>query len=134
MFNSWFKRKKSNLILVIEDDYEPGIVLTKYIELQGYQTALARNGVEGLSLAEKLDPDLILLDIMLPKMDGFNVLTMLKSKPKTKNIPVLMCTALNMIDNVEKCCRNGAAGYITKPFDLNRIWKKIISILEAHKS
>ena len=74
-------------------------------------------------------PDLVLLDVMMPGMDGFEILLKIKSQPKTKGIPVLMCTALNAMNDVEKCCAWGAAGYITKPFDLNRVLAKVNACL-----
>src|SRR3989338_3823081 len=89
---------KKNLILIIEDDPEPAYVLTEFLKLKGFKTRLAKDGAEGLEMAKKIDPALILLDIMLPKMDGFNVLLQIKSQPETKEIPVVMCSALNRIN------------------------------------
>ena len=131
---SWFSIKKAKLILIVEDEEPIATVLAKYLELQGFKTAWARDGVQGVELAEKLIPDLILLDIIMPKMDGFTALQMIKSKPKTQDIPILACTSLNMIEDVERFCKNGAAGYITKPFDLKRVLEKINATLELpHK-
>lgn len=76
-----------------------------------------------------MSPNLIVLDVMLPGMDGSQILTKLKSESKTKEIPVIMCTALNDIKDVERFFRMGAAGYITKPFEPERVIAKINSIL-----
>ena len=116
-------------IVVIEDEQDISELLTTFLEARGFKTKAAKNGAEGAILVEKTLPDLVILDIMLPGMDGFEILLKIKSQPKTKNIPVLMCTALNAMNDVEKCCAWGASGYITKPFDLNRVLAKVNSVL-----
>ena len=122
-----FGKKKK--VLVIEDDAEVASLLSEFIELNGYKAVKAPDGFTGMQMVEEIDPDLVLLDIMLPKMNGFDVLLKIKSQSKTKDVPVLMCSALNGMRDVEKCCQWGAAGYITKPFDLARVSRKIDSIL-----
>ena len=122
-----FKKKKK--VLVAEDDTSGALLMSEYLKVQGFDVILAKDGVETIELVEKDPPDLILLDIMMPKMSGINVLTILKSRPGIKSIPILMCTALNTMNEVEDCCRMGAAGYITKPYDLNRVADKIRSVL-----
>jgi DNA-binding response OmpR family regulator len=119
----------SKTIVVIEDEADISELLTTFLEARGFKTKAAKNGAEGVQLVEKTLPDLVLLDIMLPGMDGFEILLKIKSQPKTKGIPVLMCTALNAMNDVEKCCAWGAAGYITKPFDLNRVLAKVNACL-----
>ena len=125
-----FGKKKK--VLVIEDDAEIASLLTDFIRLHGYEAIRAEDGFRGMQMVEEIFPDLVLLDIMLPKMNGFDVLLKIKSQSSTKGVPVLMCSALNGMRDVEKCCEWGAEGYITKPFDLNRVSKKIDSILN-HK-
>lgn len=126
MFNPFKKKKK---ILVAEDDPNAALMLTEFLKIQGFETEWAKDGIEALDLIEKAPPDLIFLDILMPKMSGTHVLQILKSKPKIKDIPVLMCSALNALNEVEDCCKSGAAGYITKPYDLNRVTEKINAIL-----
>jgi CheY-like chemotaxis protein len=127
LFKNFFKRKKK--ILIVEDDAQTAFLLSEFLKLHEFDTALAKNGIEGIEMAEKDRPDLIFLDILLPKMAGNEVLSILKSKPGTKGIPVVMCTALNTLNEVEDCCKSGAASYITKPYDLNRVLEKVNSII-----
>ena len=122
-----FKKKKK--ILVAEDDPSAATLLTEFLKMQGYDTLWAKDGAEVIELVEKNMPDLIFLDIRMPKMPGTQVLLLLKAKQKIKDIPVLMCTALNTMNEVEDSCRNGALGYITKPYDLHRVIDKVKSIL-----
>src|SRR3989344_8068373 len=125
-FKDLFKKKKK--ILLIEDDREIAVLLTKFMRLRGYDTVRAEDGFTGMRMVEETFPDLVILDIMLPKMNGFDVLLKIKSDARTKDVPVLMCSALNTMGDVEKCCQWGAEGYITKPFNLSRVTQKIESI------
>ncbi len=124
-----FNKKKT--VLVVEDDPQTLMLLTKLIQLRGYDVISAEDGVQGINQIEKGLPDLVLLDIMLPGINGFDVLLKVKSQPKTKQVPVLMCSALTEIKDIERCCQWGAEGYITKPFDLGRVSEKIESILNS---
>ncbi len=124
MLKQWFGGNK-HLILVIEDEIEPAILLKEFLELKGYSVQIAKDGMQGVEMAKKINPDLILLDIMLPGMDGMNVLLNIKAKPELVGIPIIMCTALNGMKEVERCCKWGAVGYITKPFELARVLEKV---------
>lgn len=132
MLNALFGGQKE-LILVVEDEPEPALLLETFLKRRGFRVELAKDGQQGVEKAQKLKPDLILLDIMLPGMDGMNVLLNLKSKPEVKDIPIIMCTALNGIKEVERCCKWGASGYVTKPFELSRVHEKILSTLAERK-
>ena len=122
---------KRKTVLVIEDDPQTATLLTRFLKLRGYDATSAEDGVRGIDLIERDLPDLVLLDIMLPRISGFDVLLKVKSQPKTKAVPVVVCSALNGIGDIERCCKWGAEGYITKPFDLDRVSEKIESILSA---
>lgn len=101
-------------ILLVEDDYFlSGIYLKKFM-LEGFEIIPARDGEEGLELAQSKNPDIILLDILLPKKDGFQVLAELKASQKTKNIPVLVITNLSEEENIKKAFDLGAKDYIIK--------------------
>lgn len=132
MLNSLFGPPKE-LILVVEDEPEPALLIETFLKRRGFRVEIAKDGQEGVEKAQKLKPDLVLLDIMLPGIDGMNVLLALKAKPEIKDIPVIMCTALNGIKEVERCCKWGAAGYVTKPFELARVHEKILSALADRK-
>ena len=122
-----FNKKKK--ILVAEDDPSAAALLTEFLKMQGYDTIWAKDGAEVIGLVEKNMPDLIFLDILMPKLPGTQVLLMLKARPKIKDIPVLMCSALNTMNEVEECSKSGALGYITKPYDLQRVIDRVKSIL-----
>ena len=128
MFETLFGKKRS--ICIIEDEKETAYLLTKFLQARGYRTRSAGNGVDGLELVQKSLPDLVLLDIMMPGMNGFDVLLKIKSDPKTQGVPVIVCSVLNDIRDVERCCQWGAEGYINKPFELERVARKISSTLK----
>lgn len=118
-------------IVLVEDDLDVASFLTKFLKSHGCRIYHAKDGVIALKLIQDVLPDLVLLDIMLPKMDGIEVLTHLKDTPETKQIPVLMCTALDQMTDVETCIKLGAEGYLVKPFDLDRVWEKINAVLKV---
>ena len=124
-----FGKDDDKTILIVEDDESAALLLTKILETLGYKTKFADGGVEALKQIQKIRPDLVLLDIMMPGMDGSEVLSKIKNNPETKDIPVIIVTALTDIKMVEKHFQWGASGYITKPIDPNRLKAKIDSIL-----
>ena len=114
----------------MDDEEQNSLVLSEFLKIQGYATQVARDGEKGLEAIVKFSPDLVFLDIRMPKLAGVEVLKMLKADPKLKKIPVLMCTAMNTLNEVEECYKLGAAGYITKPYDLDNILKKAEAVLQ----
>jgi DNA-binding response OmpR family regulator len=123
--------QKKYTILVIEDDkYLADIYATK-LKLEGFNVEVANDGESGVEAAKKLVPDLILLDIMLPAMDGFSVLSIIKTNKKTKGITVIMLTNLNSPDDVKKGLELGAADYMVKAhFVPAEIVNKVKNILK----
>jgi DNA-binding response OmpR family regulator len=101
-------------ILLVEDDQTLIEMYTLKFSEAGLTLLTAQNGLGGLEIAEKELPEVILLDVMMPKMDGFAVLTELKNNAKTKNIPVLMLSNLGQKTDIEKGQQLGAADYIVK--------------------
>ena len=100
------------------------------MEQVGHIVVNAYDGEKGLELAQEAAPDLILLDLILPKMDGFSVLEKLKGDQKTKDIPVIVLTNLESVDDVEKVIGLGATTYLVKAnYDLNDIAGKINEVL-----
>jgi len=117
-------------ILVVDD--EPSILETIkfHLEISDYDVLSAVDGMEALKLARTEKPDLILLDLMLPKMDGFKVCKMLKMDRRYKNIPIVMLTAkAGSIDEVEGY-QSGADAYVKKPFDLEALGSVVEEMLE----
>ena len=104
-------------ILVIEDNAENRYLVTFLLEQRGHEIVTAASGPLGLELAARIRPDLILLDIQLPGMDGHAVARALKSDPDLMGIPVIAVTSYAMVGDREKCLAAGAEGYVEKPIN-----------------
>jgi len=104
-------------ILIIDDEQDLLDFVKLRLEANNYSVVTALDGEEGLSLFKKERPDLVLLDILMPKLDGFQVCQKLKADPLTKNIPVVMLTAVDRENDIMQSKHLGANGYIVKPFD-----------------
>ena len=120
-------------ILIIDDDPEVIKVLKLQLEKGGYEVVDALDGDAGLIKVNEGKPDLVLLDIMMPKMDGYNVCEKIKDNPSIKNIPVIMLTAKNMGDDVELALEKKADWYIAKPYDIKYLLKKIDELIKQSK-
>ena len=122
-------------ILVIEDESALQKSVRDLLESKGYEVFSALNGKIGLELALAKQPDLILLDLILPRMNGFDVLSELKKEEKTKHIPVLVLTNLEGADDVERALELGAKGYLLKSdYSLEDLGRKVEEILSQHES
>lgn len=118
-------------ILFIEDESALQRAATRILADQGYQTLSAMDGETGVALAQKEMPDLILLDLIIPKKDGFTVLEELKKDEKTKSIPVIVLTNLEGNADVERALLLGATTYLVKTnYRLEEVVEKIKGILE----
>lgn len=104
-------------VLVVDDNEMNRDMLTRRLERQGYMVDVAENGVRALELIEERPYDLILLDIMMPKMNGYEVLERLKADERRRHIPVIMISAVDDLDSVVKCIELGAEDYLFKPFN-----------------
>ena len=107
-------RKKKSKILWVEDDKFLSDILMKKFTSLGYEMLKANNGSEALAIAEKETPDMVLLDIIMPDINGFDVLQKLKTQDKFKNVPIIMLTNLSTPGDIDKSKKLGAAGYIVK--------------------
>src|SRR3989339_1752250 len=113
-------------ILVIEDDRSLQNALLEIISQEGFESESALDGEEGIAKIKTFKPDLILLDIILPKKDGFEVLEEIKKDETLKNIPVLILTNLEEVDNVQKALDLGATNYMVKSdFSLKDVLEKV---------
>jgi DNA-binding response OmpR family regulator len=121
----------SKRILIVEDD--PSVLrATSYIlEKEGYEVISAQNGLEGLKKARESNPDLLLLDVMLPGIDGFEICHTLRGEPKTANLPILMFSAKGQESDKATGLKVGADEYITKPVDREVLLSKVASWLSA---
>ena len=125
-------RAASKRVLVIDDTKDILIVVARRLQSWGYEPLTAESGEEGLRIAEEELPDLILLDIMLPKMKGRDVCARLKSDPRTAKIPVIFLTALGLADHIKAGMDLGAEDYIVKPFEPAELKERITVVLARH--
>ncbi len=100
------------------------------LEMEGFEVLVSYNGVDALDQGRKECPDLILLDLMLPKLDGYKVCRLLKFDERYKHIPILMLTAKTQEKDVLLGIETGADDYITKPFDIDKLIKKVKNFLK----
>jgi len=122
--------KKTHVLLVEDDTFLANIYKTKF-EMEGFKVSVSENGQEGLVDAKKKKPDVILLDILLPKMDGFTVLEKLKEGSDTKEIPVILLTNLGQKDDVSKGLEMGAEDYLIKAhFKPSEVVEKVNKVLK----
>ncbi len=122
--------KARNTVLVVEDEDHIRTVIEYNLRRQGFDVYTAENGPNGLDLVRRVRPDVVLLDWMMPEMDGLEVLAELKRDPTTEDIPVLMLTAKGMAADILKALELGADDYITKPFDPTSLGPTITKELE----
>lgn len=118
-------------IIFIEDEEALQKSLTKVLEIEGFNVISAYDGQSGIETVEKEMPDLILLDLILPKIDGFEVLKRIKTTPATKEIPVIILTNLEQIQSVDKLIEYGPLNYLVKAnYNLDEIVEKIKEVLK----
>ncbi|NJR74641.1 MAG: response regulator [Scytonema sp. CRU_2_7] len=117
-------------ILVVDDNEANRDVLGRRLERQGHQVTMAENGRQALEKIRQQVPDLVLLDVMMPEMDGYQTLEALKSDKLLRHIPVIMITALDQIESLVKCIDMGAEDYLPKPFDPVILRARIDACLE----
>ncbi len=120
-------------ILVADDDPRIRRVVTALLEKAQYETLQARNGREAVEVARARRPDLILMDVMMPVLDGFTACKMLKSDAVTKDIPVIICTVKNRKDDLIAALHAGAQDFLIKPFTKGPVVVKIEKALHARR-
>ena len=112
-------------ILYVEDNEDNIYMLSKRLKKKGFTITIAKDGEEGLKVARELKPDLILMDLSLPLLDGWEATRILKSEPETKLIPVIALSAHAMQEHKDKALEAGCDDYDTKPVDITRLLSKI---------
>lgn len=117
-------------IIVVDDELDILDFVQISLEADGFEVITASSGKEALAKIKQELPDLILLDLMMPHMDGYEVMKILKADKQTRNIPVIMLTALAQADDKVKGLRTGADDYITKPFDLRELTLRVNAVLK----
>jgi CheY-like chemotaxis protein len=117
-------------LLLVEDNEMNRDMLSRRLERRGYQIAMAVDGAQGVALARSELPDLILMDMSLPVMDGWEATRQIKADPATQAIPVIALTAHAMAGDREKTLEAGCDDYDTKPIELPRLLEKIEALLQ----
>jgi two-component system cell cycle response regulator DivK len=121
-------------ILVIEDNPVEIETIKTRLKQRNYQVLIAKNGEEGIRLAEEEQPDLIFMDMILPGMHGLEATIKLKQNPETKDIPVVALTVMDSSEFVATCFKEGITAFIRKPYDFNEIFEKTEKILGVQES
>lgn len=122
------EEKRSGRILVIEDTDTIVALIEEYLSHLGYQVSVARNGVEGVIAAKKERPDLILMDVMMPVMDGLEAAKIIRTDKELANVPIIAITALAMPGDRERCLAAGMNDYLSKPIRMN----DLVEAIERH--
>lgn len=120
-------------ILLVEDNEMNRDMLSRRLERKGFEITIAVDGEEGVAKALSVKPDLILMDMSLPKIDGWEATRQVKANPETASIPVIALTAHAMAEDREKALAAGCDEYDTKPVELPRLLEKIQGMLEGLK-
>ncbi|HZZ34245.1 MAG TPA: response regulator [Caulobacteraceae bacterium] len=115
----------SRPVMVVEDDPTIGELLTLRLDLAGYRPTWVRDGAQALERINEVKPDLIVLDLGLPKVDGFQVLEALRAEPLWRDLPIIVLTARHNSEDVRKALSLGASDYMAKPFDAKRLQQRI---------
>ncbi|HEY4785580.1 MAG TPA: response regulator, partial [Bacteroidales bacterium] len=121
---------KKDLILIVDDNLKNLEVLTKILKEEGFLISLAQDGGEALDQLNNITPDLILLDIMMPEMNGLEVCRRIKQNDKLKEIPVIFVTAKNQTEDLVEGFKAGGVDYISKPFQRDELLVRIKNHLE----
>jgi len=116
---------KKPLIYVVDDNKITVKLMRRYLEVNGFEVGEAYDGVECLELVDKQKPDAIVLDVMMPRLDGYDTAKRLKSEPSTKEIPVVIVTALNDVPNQIKAIDSGADDFLSKPIEEKLLVAKV---------
>jgi two-component system cell cycle response regulator DivK len=112
-------------ILIVEDNEMNRDMLSRRLERKGFSIVMAEDGKKGVDMSKSENPDLILMDLSLPVMDGWEATSTIKGNPETKNIPIIVLTAHAMAGDREKALEAGADEYDTKPIEFKRLLGKI---------
>lgn len=120
-------------ILVVDDNAQNLELLVEYLDGLGCEVVTATDGIEALEKVQTQPPDLILLDVMMPRMSGFECCRKLRSNPETRDIPVIMVTALNELGDIERGVESGTDDFVTKPVNRLELVTRVRSLLRVRK-
>ncbi len=125
----FFSNKKK--ILIVEDERDIADSLKARLELDQYLVVVAEDGKAGVEKARSEKPDMIILDVMLPLVDGYEACKLIKKDARTKDIPVLILTALPHVEDAEKAFSSGANDFLNKPYTNERLLQKVVKLLRS---
>ena len=117
-------------ILVVDDDDAINELIKINLELFGYDTVTAKDGIQGFTLAKQEMPDLIILDVMMPEVDGYTVAKRVRENELTKNIPILMLTAMGQLEDKVRGFDIGVDDYLVKPFEMDELKVRVRALLK----
>jgi DNA-binding response OmpR family regulator len=127
-------RGQGTKVLLVEDEDQLRRVMKDLLEREGYIVAEARDGVQALDEVDRHAPDIVVLDLNLPGLDGYSVLRQLRSRPATRGIPVMVLTAKGDEDNEVRVFELGADDFITKPFRARALSARLEAVLGRHRA
>jgi CheY-like chemotaxis protein len=122
------------LILLAEDNEANIVTISSYLNAKGYRLMVARNGEEAIAVSQSAQPDLILMDIQMPGMDGLEAMKQIRQNPTLVDVPTIALTALAMPGDRDICLAAGANDYLTKPVKLRQLENLIQQLLAAQKN
>ena len=122
---------KRPLVLIVEDDNDLGTSIVDYLKEEGLDAKLARDGDQAMRRVDSLTPAVVVLDLMMPRRDGFSVLRELRADGRIARLPVIVVTAIFGLSERLYATELGAADYITKPFKLDELLGRIVGLLPA---
>ncbi len=126
------ERAEGSKVLVVDDNLQNLELLVEYLgSIENCRTLTATDGLEALEVVGRDKPDLILLDIMMPRMSGYEVCRKLRSDPETRDIPVIMVTALNELGDMERAIESGTDDFLSKPFNRLELITRVKSLLKV---
>jgi CheY-like chemotaxis protein len=117
-------------VLLVEDNDDNVDLMRLELEVLGYEVSVARNGLEAVDMATSNPPDIIVLDILLPKMDGFEAAQHIRANPKTRNTPILAATALYRDKDRQRCIASGCNDHLAKPFTHRQLESRMNGLLK----
>ena len=127
-------RGQGACVLLVEDEEQLRRVMKDLLQREGYRVAEARDGIQALDEIDRSAPDVIILDLNLPGLDGYGVLAQLRSRPATREIPVMVLTAKGDEDNEVRVFELGADDFVTKPFRARSLTARLEAVLGRHRA
>jgi two-component system cell cycle response regulator DivK len=124
------ERQELPVILYVEDNRDNRVLVRRVLEAEGYRVLEAEDGLTGIEIARNKRPALILMDINLPEVDGFQVTVQLRALPELRDVPIIALTANVMKGDREKTLEAGCSGYIQKPIDIDLLPEQVAAFLQ----